>query len=213
MKVSTDARIDALVADLKPVRRLLGPATAAWAGWAAGLLAAGVGLAAIGARQDVAETAGSLGFWFAILAPPAVAWAALRWALELSTPGRSAGGGYALLAGGFGAAWVGSLGSGAAGFGPVGWGACALTETALAAGPLAIGGWLVARRASVRPAATVFALAAAALALGLVALEGHCAAPEWGHRFVQHGVPVVLVPAAVAALAGPWRRRRRPPSR
>ncbi len=207
MKVTTEARIDALVADLKPVKRLLGPSVAAWAGWAAGALAAGLGLAAIGPRPDLADAAGSLRFWIAVLAPPATAWAALRWALELATPGRSAGGAFAFLTGVSGAVWIAGLGSGAD-FGPVGAGACAIAELVLAIVPALAFSWMLLARASVRPAASLFALAVAALALGLAAIEWHCGASEWGHRLIQHGLPVILVPAVISS-AGPLFMGRR----
>lgn len=214
--MDTNELIAQLVTDLRPVRRLVSPASRAAIWLAVALVGVLIGLMYFGMRRDIFEASRSVAFLVRVALLAATLWLAILTCLRLSVPGAdprawarwwpivAIGGVLAVGAGELAyALLLGDAGS------PFRSGPCVRKVAVAGTIPAVAAIVMIRQGAALEPQWTSMLGLLAAGAAGALTAELACPIDEPMHMFVWHLVPAVMV--ALAGLGGGelWARRVR----
>jgi hypothetical protein len=206
--LSTDRLVERLVAEVKPVRRLLDPTQRAALWTAVALVCVLLGVLAFGLRRDIASAWRNLGFLLRVGLLMTTMWLAVVTSFKLSVPGRADGAWtrwWPIVAlGALMAIAAAELVAGAM-FGQAGsplraW-TCVRKVAFVGAVPAAMVLVLIHRAAALEPRWTALLGVLAAGAAGALTSELACPIGAPMHIFLWHVMPVALS-AGLGAIAG-----------
>jgi hypothetical protein len=206
--LDTDRLVEQLVAEVRPVRRLLAPAQRAALWTAVAAVCVLIGVLHFGVRRDIATAWFTTGFLLRVGLLLATMWLAVVTAFRLSVPGRETGawsrwwpivGLGALMAVAAAELVAGAL-FGQAGSPLRGW-TCMRKIAFVGAVPAAMAVLLIQRAAALEPRWTALLGVLAAGAAGGLTSELACPINAPMHIFLWHALPVALS-AGLGAVAG-----------
>jgi hypothetical protein len=217
--VNTDQLISTLVADVKPVRRLLDPLQRATLWVAVALVCVSLGLLHFGVRRDIVSAWHDITFILRLILLASTMWLAVVAAFRLAVPGRDTRawsrwwpiiGVAALVALAGGEVVTGAL-SGDMGSPLRAW-TCARKVAFVGAVPATLAVILIQRAEAVEPKWTALLGVLAAGAAGALTSELACPIRAPIHIMLWHVMPVALsagIGAVVGSILLAWARTRR----